>query len=82
MADFDFDALTEAQQRHLCFAATSNNYQGHRAVMRRLEALGMVEEEESVIPGRFPVRYKFYSVPIHVHIKWAAWCAEKYEDEL
>jgi hypothetical protein len=77
----DFDALTEPQ-RHVLGAIAVNMDSGHHpATLRKLMELGLIEEYEETLGGRFPVRIKRYVVPLPVHIAWCEWCDANYDDD-
>jgi hypothetical protein len=73
--DLDFRKLTSAQQRVVHAIAVGFDSGHNPKVCARLVELGFIEEHEETLPGFPPVRIKAYTMPIHAHIRWAAWCS-------
>jgi len=49
----------------------------HPKTFEALERRGLIVGEDAVLPGRFPVKFRRYSMPTAVHIAWCRWASER-----
>lgn len=74
-----FRNLSPAQER--VFGQIAINLDGghHPATLAALVRKGLIEEERQAAGGGFTI-YRYF-VPLPIHMEWAAWCAENYQEE-
>jgi len=82
MTDLDMGALTPHQRDVLGWIAIGQDG-GHRPrTLAVLERLGYIVGDTQEVPGPFgaPMTVKRWTVPLAVHMQWAAWCAAHSEE--
>jgi len=74
-----FEGLTRKQHEVFAQIATGNDRAHHSKTLQALQAKGFIVATPRKLPGWPPVTVNTYDVPIDVHIRWCAWCAENPE---
>jgi hypothetical protein len=78
----DMSALTGPQQDVLGQIAIGFD-QGHPPkTLVVLAAKGLISGHQEMVPGFPPVRVTRWTVPVNIHVQWAAWCAAQPDDDL
>lgn len=73
--------LTKAQRGALDNMGANMHPRCATKTLDALERLGLIEGEDVILPGRFPVKVRHHTVPIFVHIAWCELCSEEIEQE-
>lgn len=79
-----FMGMNARQQAVFDQIAVGGNPFAHRAILKGLEAKGLVVGRDVQTFGptnhpldRFPLTVREYAVPLGIHIQWCAWCSEQ-----
>lgn len=76
-----FKGLTKRGEQIFSLIAIGRDDGHNDKAIKALQAKGLIESYEEILPGRFPIRIKRYFVPTAVHIEWCEWCAAHPIDE-
>lgn len=78
-----FDRLSQKQKDVLGQISINNDGGHHPRTVESLLKLGLIVEGEQEIGTRLgKMKIKRYSMPLHVHVVWCAWCELHWKDGL
>lgn len=69
--------LPKKQREALGLISIGQDGRVHQLTAEILKIKGLIESSSQVVPGWPPITVKRYEMPIHVHIVWCNWCADK-----
>lgn len=71
-----FEGLTKGQHQVFSQIATGNDRGHSPRTLKTLVDKGYISVIPVTLPGWPPVMVNRYEVPIDLHIRWCAWCAD------
>lgn len=80
MTRLNMDALTLAQRDVLGQIAIGQDGGHHPRTLAALAEQCLIVGYETV-EGHPPLHVVRWEVPVHIHIQWAAWCANQSDEE-